>query len=217
MPQRPKQKVRRAIIDAAVQVLSEVGLERAKLGDIAQRAGTSVGNVYKYFGSKEEIFMAAIPPEFTTQLTDKIRAQVEALGERRDVAALEADHPYRRASEALLRFSVLHRSQIIFLLRHAQGTAHGSFPERVVHLLVTLAEKYAEAAYPNLVMSRAERRSLTRTYRAFLLNLATILAEEKTERGLREAVRLLTVYHLSGLRALFQASPHHSTQPRRHR
>ena len=71
-------EVRRAIINAAVEVLSEVGLERAKLGEIAQRAGTSVGNVYKYFGSKDEIFFAAIPPEFTGQLADRIRTQVEA-------------------------------------------------------------------------------------------------------------------------------------------
>ena len=217
MPQRPKEEVRRAIIDAAVEIFSKVGLERATLGEIAQRAGTSVGNVYKYFKSKDEIFFAAIPPEFTAQFADKIRMQVEALGEQRDATELEADHPYRRASDTLLRFSFEHRSRIIFLLRHTNGTAHGSFSEKLVRQLVKLAEHYAEIAYPDLVMSQAEKRSLTRTYRAFIMNLATILEEEKSERAFREAVRLLTVYHLSGLRTFFQASIHKPSQHRRRR
>src|SRR5262245_40781624 len=99
MPQRPKPEMRDAILGAAAATFAEVGLERATLGDIVERAGTSIGNLYKYFGNKQELFEAFMPPEFGGELTRRIRAQVEALRGEPDVFALDARHPYRHASE----------------------------------------------------------------------------------------------------------------------
>jgi AcrR family transcriptional regulator len=205
MPQRPKESVRRTIIAAAMQSFAESGYERATLGAIAQRAGTSVGNLYKYFANKDELFAAALPADFTTELEQRIQRQVEALGLERDAFALEPGHPYRRASEDLLRFSIEHRARIVFLLRHAEGTGHAAFAQTLVRRLVTLALRYAEGAYPGFSPHPALRRSLARTYRTFVATIAAILEEERSERALREAVRQLVTYHLSGLRALFQA------------
>ncbi len=210
MPQRPKREVRQAIIDAGASAFAEIGFERATLAGIARCAGTSVGNVYKYFASKEELFAAAIPAAFVKQLKQQIQRQVKALGDARDVLALAPEHPYHQATDELLRLSLAHRAQILFLLRHAEGTAHAGFVDRLVRQLVGLARGYAEGAYPGAQLTRAERRSLTRTYRAFIAHLAAILEQEKSEAAVREAVRLLSAYHLSGLAGIFRVADHNT-------
>ncbi len=44
------------ILDAALEVFGEQGFARARLEDVAQRAGVSKGTVYLYFDSKETLF-----------------------------------------------------------------------------------------------------------------------------------------------------------------
>ena len=49
--ERPQQ-----IVNAALEVFGEFGLGRARLEDIARRAGVSKGTIYLYFPNKEELF-----------------------------------------------------------------------------------------------------------------------------------------------------------------
>jgi AcrR family transcriptional regulator len=48
------------ILDSALTVIARRGLSATKVSDIAAMAGVSVGNIYKYFSSKEEIFEALL-------------------------------------------------------------------------------------------------------------------------------------------------------------
>jgi AcrR family transcriptional regulator len=203
MVQRPKPEVREGIQKAAAEAFADGGFERAALGDIVERAGTSIGNLYKYFANKEELFEDFIPQGFTTELTDRVRAQVEALRSEPNVFALDNDHPYRRALEELLAFTIAHRERVVFLLLRAQRTKHERFANEVVRLLVELAIEHARTTYPTFAVTPATKRTLTRIYRGFVATLGTILAEERAEHGVREAVALHAAYHLSGLKALF--------------
>lgn len=203
MAQRPKVEVRAALLAAAGEAFAERGFAGAALGDIVTRADTSIGNLYKYFANKEELFAAFIPRGFTAELKQRLRAQVEALYTETDAFALGVNHPYRRASEDLLSFTIAHRPRVVFLLLRAEGTKYERVRAEVVRLLVTLALSYARATYPRLAINAAQRRALVRIYRALVVTLATILTEEQSEAALREAVALHTEYHLSGLKAFF--------------
>lgn len=48
------------IKEAAIEVFAEYGYERAKLSDIAKRAGISIGLIGQNFGSKQELFMGIV-------------------------------------------------------------------------------------------------------------------------------------------------------------
>ena len=126
---------RDAILRAAGATFAEVGLERATLGEIVERAGTSIGNLYKYFANKQELLQAFLPRGFGRELTRRIRAQVEALRAEPDAFALAAGHPYRRASEELLRFTLEHRDRIVFLLLRAERTEHAGLADEIVRVL----------------------------------------------------------------------------------
>ncbi|MCX7680055.1 MAG: TetR/AcrR family transcriptional regulator [Spirochaetes bacterium] len=54
---------RQSIIRAAKQLFAEKGYAATGLREIAEKAGVSLGNIYNYFKSKEEIFCSIFTPE----------------------------------------------------------------------------------------------------------------------------------------------------------
>lgn len=51
---------RSAILDAAERVFSQQGFHEARMADIAQAAGVSVGTLYNYFESKDLVFSSLV-------------------------------------------------------------------------------------------------------------------------------------------------------------
>lgn len=55
-----KDEVRNHIVEEALKEFTEKGYEGASIRSIAKKSGTSVGNLYKYFQSKEDLFESLI-------------------------------------------------------------------------------------------------------------------------------------------------------------
>jgi AcrR family transcriptional regulator len=55
-----KEEKETAIFDAALKVITERGFHRARMSDIAAKAGISYGLVYHYFRNKEDLFDAIL-------------------------------------------------------------------------------------------------------------------------------------------------------------
>ena len=57
-----KETVARQILDSAMVEFDEKGYSDASVRAIAERADTSVGNVYRYFRNKEELYVSCLMP-----------------------------------------------------------------------------------------------------------------------------------------------------------
>lgn len=62
------------LLAAATEEIAEVGFERARLAEIADRAQMTAGSVYTWFANKEELFRAALEDAFDAQLLSNVRA-----------------------------------------------------------------------------------------------------------------------------------------------
>ncbi|HHH76430.1 MAG TPA: TetR/AcrR family transcriptional regulator [Phycisphaerae bacterium] len=58
--------LRRTILTAATSVLQIKGYANTTMEDIATAAGTSKGNIYNYFSSKHDLFVALLQDHFTS-------------------------------------------------------------------------------------------------------------------------------------------------------
>jgi len=58
--ERAPEKRRRALLDSAIEEFSTFGLGGARVDRIADRAHTNKAMVYHYFGSKDELYLAAL-------------------------------------------------------------------------------------------------------------------------------------------------------------
>ena len=71
------------ILDAAVVVIAESGYFRARVTDIAARAGVADGTIYLYFKNKEQILMTAIDSAFAAFL-ERARGELARSHEPRE-------------------------------------------------------------------------------------------------------------------------------------
>ncbi|TXH02544.1 MAG: TetR/AcrR family transcriptional regulator [Nevskiaceae bacterium] len=85
MRKKPKQQrsqsLVQSLIDAAAETIAEHGLAAATAARIAERAGVSVGSLYQYFESKEQIHTAVIE-HIATGLRALVHAQIEQLPQK---------------------------------------------------------------------------------------------------------------------------------------
>jgi AcrR family transcriptional regulator len=141
---RPLGRVRRPqILTAAVDLLREEGLWSVRVADVAVRAGTSPTGVIYYFGTKEELFKAAIAsadaqfyaavwPELDRlpSAIDKLAALIVRSSTSEWVLWMDLWSYARRHPElqpAARGFSERWCATITDVIRHGQCT--GEFPE----------------------------------------------------------------------------------------
>lgn len=64
---------RQSVLDAARSAFFELGMEKTSMREIAQRAGYTVGAIYSYFASKEEVYGALL-----AESLERLNARVQA-------------------------------------------------------------------------------------------------------------------------------------------
>lgn len=93
----------RQLLDAAVRLMERDGSEAVSMQALAAEAGVSVGLIYRYFGSKDDVLLAVITGVLDAFAT-AVPAAVEAAG----------DDPVRRLAAAFAAYC-----QVIDSHRHA--------------------------------------------------------------------------------------------------
>lgn len=206
MAQRPKEHVHEGIVRAASALFAEVGFEDTTIAAVAARAGTSVGNVYKYFEGKDALFAAVIPPAFVLEIRALTRARIEALEAVRDLRTLAPTSRYHVLAGELLDTCLANRERVVILLGRSRGTPFASFPEDFARRLAAWALAYIRKAWPEVRPSRGMRFALRRIYLNYLGALAEAFATFRTEEQIRDAVSHLTAHHQGGLKHLFETA-----------
>ncbi|MFZ5897231.1 MAG: helix-turn-helix domain-containing protein [Myxococcota bacterium] len=206
MVQRQKDEVRARLIAAGRGVFAEVGFETATVAAIAERAGVSTGNVYRYFGSKEELLEEVLPASFVRKFRGLVRARVDALAGVRDIGLLAAGAEYFAAADRLFEFCVAERERVVFLLSGARGTEWEGFAQSLCRDLERWALVYARRAWPKLRPSAALRFTLREVYRSYVGSLAHALKTYTSRAALEDAVAHLSGYHLAGMKQLFETA-----------
>lgn len=149
-------EVKRALLDAAAELLAERGPEAVSVRDVAARALVNHGLVHRHFGSKRELVRAVM-----ADLTSKLAAEVHALPPTTMPSALAT------TAEANVYWRVLARALLDGIdPRELQG----GFP--VVRLLLDRAR---EAQHAGLLRRDVDARLLTAT--GLALGLGWLLFE----------------------------------------
>jgi AcrR family transcriptional regulator len=87
---RPKSDIDRRILHAARKRFLALGVSGASLRAIAQDAGTSVGMVYYYFPTKDELFMAVVEETYVKLLASLASALGKDVPVQRRIERLSA-------------------------------------------------------------------------------------------------------------------------------
>jgi AcrR family transcriptional regulator len=115
---------RRAILDAAQEIFTEMGYGAASIRDVVRRSGLAAGTFYNYFPDKQSVFQAVLE-EHTSELRRRLR---EARARARDPETVvrEGFHTY---------FSFIVEDLPLFeMLRRNAGTVRELFDTPALEL-----------------------------------------------------------------------------------
>lgn len=121
-----------ALLDAAAEIVDETGFERLTTQMVAERAGASIGTVYRYFPDRVAVLHA---------LRDRsIRRFRERVAD--DIARAELSTWWDLVDTALDAFAALYRDEPGFTVVHAGGreTAAGDSEPEFAHRMAQLIE-----------------------------------------------------------------------------
>lgn len=129
MARKPDPEARPKLVAAARKVFGEVGVDAARIEDIAREAGISKGSFYLHFSGKDALFDELLG-QFIAVLIDIAAQRNEAFTERIDAgpaALAELEHTYTvRSLQAMWR----HRDVLRAVLDH--GGLRGRLLEHYV-------------------------------------------------------------------------------------
>ena len=196
MAQRLKTEVRDRILLAAKTVFAADGYRSAKMADIAQTAGISAGNLYRYFGGKEALFHAVIDPQFVSRFDRLLDRRVQALS---NLGRGGTEEDASAAAEELLRFWIEHRLAVVVVLDRCEGSRYDGFGERFVQRLVAMTEEHLEALRPDAVLPSIVPFTLTNIFHTSLRSVVSILETYSSDEEIRAAFEAFWSFQLAGL------------------
>jgi len=134
---RPRQERARftvaAILEAAAEVIDDVGWDRASTNRIAERAGVSIGSLYQYFPNKEAI-LAQLEEHHRTAVHGVVAAALDRLAE----PTVAVDTALRALFDDLIE---LHRDNPVLTrvlstrVPHHTAQGRGDEDNRMIHRL----------------------------------------------------------------------------------
>jgi AcrR family transcriptional regulator len=133
---KPEQKAvrRNAILDAARSLFSELDYEKVSLNGIARKAGISKPNVYRYFSTREEIFLTIFEAEqgkFVQSLIARLKR-------------IRSKEPADAISRAWVEVALKHRGFLDLLPQLSTSMEKNSSVEQIVHFKKLAYERFGE-------------------------------------------------------------------------
>lgn len=201
LPTTPKgQRTRQSIVEAGRRVFARDGFVSARMSDIAEEAGLSLGGLYRYFGNKDDVFEAVIADvhedlfaastaserDFRTEpyeaLLEANLGYLEHYWEFRDVmrAFMEAAHVDARFREVWWTMRTRHVDRFLRAVERQQGVAEGPDRRLAAEAMACMVEQSAfvwfanEKLYGREVGRREAAEVVTRSwFRTFFLETAS--------------------------------------------
>ncbi len=200
MAQTRKDDVQRRIDEAALLVFSRGGFASATMAEIARQAGLSVGNIYRYYRSKDALFYAVLPPEFVERFRDLVGMKMKT-ADGIDLGVVKRHGPMGLRDESMKSFIFENRLQIVILLGRAAGTRYEGFRGELVDYTAKRAVEYLGTMHDGRPtdLDPVKRRLLGIVYDNLYRAVVGILAAFDESDAIAEAYDALFDYHYQGI------------------
>lgn len=174
---------RNKIIQTATNEFAEHGFESANINTIAKKAGISIGAMYSYFGSKEDLFSTIVgfAVETLKSALDKI---------------MQSDGDFLLKIESIIKaIQVSSRENVLLTKLYGQLTAENRYD--LISQIVTEMESVSADLYANLLKEAQDRNEISkeidvRLFAFFLDNLFITFQFSYTCEYYKERFKIFT-------------------------
>jgi AcrR family transcriptional regulator len=139
----PKEDKHQAILDASLKLISKNGFHGTSMAKVAREANVSVGNIYNYFDSKDE-------------LIDKVYKTVKQKSARAVLADIDRDQPaddqIRQLLQKVIHYSLRHPEEAAFIEMYVCSPYyHSSIEDEIINYFRPIRECFVQARKEMLI------------------------------------------------------------------
>ena len=198
-----KDTVKNDINQSALICFSENGFFGTSMKDIAKAAKISVGNIYKYYKNKKDLFYSLVTGDLILKIRKIISEKIELMSGI-NIPDLISQNDYIEYNEKLKRFLAQNRLEIIIIIDKSENTKFEKFKEEFTGFLVTLCIDYIKTIKKeNIKEFIKNKASILRIFYSNLLTgLVKILRAFKKEEDIKNEFETLLTYHLNGIKSI---------------
>lgn len=200
MAQYKKDLVKESIDSAALTVFASKGYRDAKITDISDYANISVGNIYKYYKSKEAIFLSVVPEHFIEAVKEVLLKKIVIASEK-NLKLLENIEDFWLNNQEIIEFLVKNRERVLIVLKNNRGTKYENTKEELVDFLIN--------AVRETITLNHEKKSnidfiLKIIYSSLIDITLRVLEERASLEEVKESLLEINTYHLFGITGILK-------------
>lgn len=201
MAQYKKDEVREAIVEAALTLFYQNGYLNTRMKDIAREANTSVGNVYRYFNNKKEIYYTIITREFLDSLNDFFIKRTVIVHKKHFNFPLLSEEKSWYEND-YFDFLITNRKRLNILLLYNKGTAYEKIVDQIVANMFQAKIELLNQINPvDIADETIETLSLI-INKTIDLNIE-VLSRDMDTAAMKRLLKSIDYYHQKGIAALW--------------
>lgn len=127
-----KEEIKNRIISAALNEFKDKGFLGASMRDIAKNAGVAIGNVYRYFENKDELFNEIMEPVYTEFI-----ALVFNVGKSDDLCYNLESQTAKDIADKLMEVFKKYDVELLIMMDKSKGSKFENLKEELVQLVDT--------------------------------------------------------------------------------
>ncbi len=124
-----KEEIKNRIIQAALKEFEEKGFQKASILRISSDAGVAIGNIYRYFKNKDELFNYIMEPVYNSFKT----LIMDLYGDFETVTGADIDT--RDIVKALMELYLRYKSEFLVMLEKSEGSRYKNTKEELIQIV----------------------------------------------------------------------------------
>ncbi len=204
MPQILKDDIKQQISNAAFKQFAAFGFRNTSMANIAKDANVSVGNIYRYYLNKDDIFYSLITPQFVNKFKQTMQIRVNKTGTK-FFNVLKRKAPANIIDREVIDFYFNYRLHIVILLDNSKDTVYENIRRELKDMAYEYIQQYfKQNISPEYELDSEKRFLLDIIYENLVYGILKILKEYTEKEDIERAYKSLLGYHLYGLLGIWE-------------
>lgn len=203
MVQYKKDDIKEKIDNAALKIFVEKGYEKAKISNIATESNVSVGNIYRYYKSKEEIFYS-IAPESVLENLKSILINKLTFAKDKTANELNSKNDFQLVNEEFIDYMIKNREQILIMFNGSKGTRYESLKDEAINYMIKNIKENYSKENNKIIYDSMNYNIIKIIYENLISMMIQVLKESDSPEDIKKSFKIINLYHLFGVTNLFK-------------
>jgi AcrR family transcriptional regulator len=181
MMQVLKESVRNAIVEGAITEFFQYGFQKANMRRIADNANITVGNIYRYYKNKEELFNEILLP------AERAIDDLESFDRKLHVTRIDSEEDVNQLVQYVINVLKPYTREVFIMIYNSEGTHYQKVKAQLEKLVVDKINSFYPRQFDRYLLTVLAQSFVQAVFHVFKENVNNI-------RKIQEYISQLVVY-----------------------